>query len=510
MTEPTTIAGGGHAEAELGAHEGAVLARGALAGLIGRGLGFGMQYLFLAAVGRTLGAGPAAPFYALLAGATVLAVVGRAGLDRFGLREIAAALANGRAAIIRALTARLLVLQLLWCAVLVAVTLALRERLAGVLGLDGPAAAAWLGVLAVGIVVTFSLAEYVLAFKAVLASALVKQIIPYGVGSALLLFAAFNAPVLRPPHVAASLIAGMVAAVVAGAAIILRKTAGIARDPSQPLPALEVDRSIALAAVPLLMLGMTGLDIVLLQAASPGAQTSFYQAAARTSMTLSLGLLGINAIAAPMIAAAFATGRDAELGRVVRRASRWSLLQAAGIAVLLIVAGKTILQLFGAEFTQGYAILLVLIGAQLINAAAGPVVQLFVMTGNERVAFALLLPVVMVTVPCYYVAGKSMGGIGVAAVTALAFAAWNGGLVVLAKKRFGIWSYADNWLQAGPFVIGAAALAALVTSGRFSAWGIAYLAAASLGLWRLCLTGEDRGLLLDAVSARVGRRHGTR
>jgi O-antigen/teichoic acid export membrane protein len=508
LTEPTPLTAGDHEDAEHGPGEGAVLARGAFAGVIGRGLGFGMQYAFLAAVGRTLGAEPAAPFYALLAAATVLAVFGRAGLDRFGLREIAAANANGRSSIIRALIARLLVLQLLWCTVLVVAALALRQRLADLLGLESSAGAGWLGVLAIGIVVTFSLAEYVLAFKSVLASALVKTIVPYGIGSALLLFAALNAPVLRPPHVAASLIAGMAAAIVAGAAIILRKTAGVARDPSQPLPAVEVGRSIALAAVPLLMLGMTGLDIVLLQAASPGAQTSFYQAAARTSMTLTLGLLGINAIAAPMIAASFAAGKDAELGRVVQRASRWSLLQAAGISVLLIVAGKTILQLFGAEFTQGYPILLVLIGAQLINAAAGPVVQLFVMTGNERAAFAVLLPVVMVTVPCYYVAGESMGGIGVAIVTALAFAAWNGGLVVLAKKRFGVWSHADNWLRAAPFILGAAALAAFVTSGRFSVWGIAYFAATAVGLWGFCLTGEDRRLLLDVVSNERRREPG--
>jgi len=495
---------GGRGPTEPAADEGRAFARGALAGLIGRGLGFGMQYAFLAVVGRALGAAPAAPFYAVLATATVLAVAGRAGLDRFGLREISAAIAHARSSVIRPLTVRLLGLQILWSALLVSAAIALRARVAALLELDGTTMVFWLAALALGIVVTNSLSEYVLAFRSVVASAMVRSIVPYGLACGLLLGAGIRGTPLQGSQVAATLLAGLALATVAGGAIIWRKTANVERGSRASLPTVQIGSAVALAAVPLLMLGMTGLDVVLLQAADPGAGTSYYQAAQRTAMTLTLGLLGINAIAAPMVAAAFAMGRSIELERVVQRASRWSLSQAAAIAILLIVSGKWILQLFGAEFQRGYPILLVLIVAQLANSAAGPVVQLFIMTGHERAAFAVLLPIVIVTVPCYYLAGQSMGAIGVAAVTATAFIAWNGALVVLARRRFGIWSHADNWPLAATFVFGAAVLAALVTSGRLSPWGLGYVVASCFGLWRSCLTGEDRELLLETVAGGRG------
>ena len=479
--------------------EGALFAKGALAGLLGRGTGFGMQYVFLAVVGRVLGAERAAPFYSMLAAATVLAVLGRAGLDRFGLREIAAGIARRREGIVRPLILRLMAVQVGWTIVLAAAALAARDWLAGGLSLGDADAVAWLGALALGTVLTFSLSEYVLAFRSVLAAAVVKTIIPYGVGSGVLLLVLLSSVGFRPNDIAATLLTGMAASVVVAAAIIVRKTSGAETDPSIHLPRLEIGRSVALAAVPLLMLGMTGLDVVLLQASHPGAETSFYQAAQRTAMTLTLGLLAINGIAAPLIAGAHATGRSAELARVVRRASRWSLQQAALIAVLLIVAGREVLQLFGPEFALGYGMLLILVGAQLINAACGPVIQLFVMTGNERAAFGVLLPVVMLALPGYYLAGSAMGGVGVAIVTAVAFALWNGGLVVLARWRFGIWTHADNWVQAGAFLLGAVAVAAFVTAGRLSPWGIVYATVAAAGLWAIGLTGEDRQLLLGAV-----------
>jgi O-antigen/teichoic acid export membrane protein len=186
------------------------------------------------------------------------------------------------------------------------------------------------------------------------------------------------------------------------------------------------------------------------------------------------------------------------------------LLQATSIAVLLIVMGKSVLQLFGSEFELGYRILLVLVVAQLFNCATGPVLQLFIMTGNERTAFAVLLPVVAIAVPGYYAAGTIMGGTGVALVVTTAFAAWNVTLVVLAKMRFGIWLSSESWLGTGALLLGAGALALFLTSGRFSLWGFIYLTATVAGLWAFGLTPEDRRLLRQAAAKAPGQTVGVR
>ncbi|MGD8818110.1 MAG: hypothetical protein PVJ51_13065, partial [Acidobacteriota bacterium] len=244
-----------------------------------------MQYGFLAVVGRLLGAAPAAPFYTMLSAATVLSALGRAGLDHFGLREIAASIANGRQGIVRALSARLLAVQLLWSAGLVAIMWLVRDRLAAMLVLDGPGAVAQLGALALGFVLTFSLAAYALAFRGVLESALVKTMVPYGAGGVLLIaLYLYSDSAVQATQAVGALLTGLAIAVAIGVSFIVRKTAGTRRFAATAMPAVSLSRSLALAAIPLLMPGMTALDVVLLQAARPGAETSFYQAAQRTSM----------------------------------------------------------------------------------------------------------------------------------------------------------------------------------------------------------------------------------
>ena len=489
------------AELESGERrERAAFASGAVAGFVGRGAGFGLQYLFLAGVGRLLGAELSASVYAMLAAATTLAAFGRAGLDRFGMREIATSIAQKRSGVVRPLIGRLIAIQVACGALIVTLVYVFREQLGNLLSVGPGSFVAQLCALVIGLMLTISLSEYVLAHREVVAAAMVKMIIPYGIGSVILVALRLNGTVVDRGHVVGSLIAGLATAAMVAIAWLWQTTSPADLSENR-LPALVLSRSLALAAVPLLMMGMTGLDIVLLQAAQPGEQTAFYQAAQRTAMTLTLGLLAINGIAAPMIADAFSGGRMDELGRIVRRASRWSLQQATVIAVFLILTGRWVLELFGSEFALGYIMLMILVVAQLINAGAGPVVQLFVMTGNESAVFAVLASVVTIALPAFYFAGQAAGGTGVAIVTAAAFALWNGGLLVVARRRFGIWSYADNWLGNGALLIGATALAYVVTDGRLSVWGIAYLAATAVGGWFLCLGNEDREMLLDAVAA---------
>jgi len=59
------------------------------------------------------------------------------------------------------------------------------------------------------------------------------------------------------------------------------------------------------------------------------------------------------------------------------------------MALVLILFGREILSLFGAEFRAGYETLIILTLGQLLNAFTGPVGFLMIMTGNQRIATAV-------------------------------------------------------------------------------------------------------------------------
>src|SRR5207244_9054094 len=57
----------------------------------------------------------------------------------------------------------------------------------------------------------------------------------------------------------------------------------------------------------------------------------------------------------PMIAELYATGRKAELQRLIVLASRGTLLVATPVLIVLLVAGRPILGLFGPAFATAWA-----------------------------------------------------------------------------------------------------------------------------------------------------------
>ena len=64
------------------------------------------------------------------------------------------------------------------------------------------------------------------------------------------------------------------------------------------------------------------------------------------------------------------------------------------VCVGVILFGRFLLGLFGAEFTSGYGALVILLVGQLINSLAGPVGFLMTMTGHQK-------EVSFVTVICF-------------------------------------------------------------------------------------------------------------
>ena len=129
--------------------------------------------------------------------------------------------------------------------------------------------------------------------------------------------------------------------------------------------------------VAILMLVLLGMHVT-------SDQVAIFNASYRLAMIVTFGLTAIDAVTSPVAARLYAAKESSELQAVVARATQlgfWcSLAAVAGFAVL----GSWLLGLFGPEFVAGYDTMMILITAQLVRSAAGPVVSLLSVTGHQQ------------------------------------------------------------------------------------------------------------------------------
>ncbi len=141
-----------------------------------------------------------------------------------------------------------------------------------------------------------------------------------------------------------------------------------------------------------------------------------YSAAARTATLTSFVLIAVNSIAAPKFAALYQQGDMEALGSVARQSTKLMVLLASPVLLCFLFVPEWILKIFGEEFKQGSAILVILTVGQFINVATGSVGYLLMMSGNERLVrnnllFCTFLAVLLSLwlIPNYGVIGGAFG-----------------------------------------------------------------------------------------------------
>lgn len=190
------------------------------------------------------------------------------------------------------------------------------------------------------------------------------------------------------------------------------------------------DREWLVTALPLLLIvGLnlisSRIDIIMLGMLSDVENVGVYSAASRIADVIVFGLVSANAVVAPMIARLHSTGRHQELQKMVRLAAKGIFLFTVPVALLVMVFGREILALFGAGFSEGYPVLAILVGGQIVNALAGPVGYLMSMTGHQEKAAKMVALSAGLNLLLNVILIPSFGMIGAAVATAMSTATWN-------------------------------------------------------------------------------------
>jgi O-antigen/teichoic acid export membrane protein len=167
-------------------------------------------------------------------------------------------------------------------------------------------------------------------------------------------------------------------------------------------------------------------DILLLTWLVGSEQVGLYRIAIQGAALVEISLTIVGVVLAPRISALYVRGRHKDLQTLITNGARAALVVALPIAIVFAAMGKEMLILvFGPEYSKAYPPLLILIGGQLFNVAAGSVGTVLNMTGHERDTTRGL----MIAAVCSFILNLILippfGMIGAAIAAASGLVIWN-------------------------------------------------------------------------------------
>jgi O-antigen/teichoic acid export membrane protein len=208
-----------------------------------------------------------------------------------------------------------------------------------------------------------------------------------------------------------------------------------------------------LTALPILMVeGFYSLlaytDVIVLQYFRPPDEVAIYYAAAKTLALVSFIYYSVSATTAHRFSGYHITGDRKALSAFIAQSIKWTFWPSLAATVLLLLCGRPILGLFGAQFTDGYHLMFILAAGLLARAAIGPIERLLNMLGEQRIcalvyalAFGVNIGLCIALIPHFGMAGA-------ASATASALVLESILLFIVTKNRLGfhvfIWGRAER------------------------------------------------------------------
>jgi len=203
-------------------------------------------------------------------------------------------------------------------------------------------------------------------------------------------------------------------------------------------------------ALPFLAIAMTAFvlqaaDIWILGALDSETAVAVYANASKLVTFVVMPLLVVNLVMPPIVAEMYAQGRTARLERTLRAFSTMSGVPSLLVLVGFMLLGRPILSLVYNQdiyhSNTAWLVLLILSAAKLVAVWSGSCGLVLQFTGHQ----ASMLRVSLLTSPLFFVlaifATMRYGPIGVAAAAALITSLQNVIMVLLAKRKTGMWTH---------------------------------------------------------------------
>jgi O-antigen/teichoic acid export membrane protein len=417
-----------------GEHKG--LARGAVVAFILQGLGAGLAFAMQVLLGRWMGVDEFGTYSFTLAWAAIIAVLAGVGLPITVLRFIPAFFSQGDHGRIRGI---------LNASVLITAAVSFGIALVGSVGvvLIGGGSPDW--VVVAGLWITAGLTLRTLFQE--IARGFRQLALAYAPGMVLrplfiilggAAFVIFGGELDSVAALEVTVAATAIALLLQGGRFWVKLPSAVRRAAS-----IYETRTWMLVALPLLLvigfeLILSETDIVMVGAFLGAKSAGTYTAASKTATLVTMIVVSVNAIAAPMYSSLWARGRLDELAALAHRVAVWVFWPSLFASIFLAVGAKPILGLFGAEFSDASWVLIVLLAGHMISAATGSVGYLMTLTGHQREAAHVYGGVAVLHLAVSMAAIPLFGTIGAALAVSFSNTVWNLWLHRLVVRRLGI------------------------------------------------------------------------
>jgi O-antigen/teichoic acid export membrane protein len=201
-------------------------------------------------------------------------------------------------------------------------------------------------------------------------------------------------------------------------------------------------------AFPSLIISLTTLvllsssDLWIVGAFRPQEEVAVYGAATRLVALIVMPLLITNLVLPPIIAEMYARGETNRLERMVRTFSTICGIPSLLLLAAFMLLGGPILGLvYGSYYQSGAAVLVPLGIGKLVAVWAGSCGTVLQFTGHQR----SMLWINLLTSPLFIVGAllvvRDYGPVGVASMTAVTAVFQNVAMVLVAKRKTGIWTH---------------------------------------------------------------------
>lgn len=179
-------------------------------------------------------------------------------------------------------------------------------------------------------------------------------------------------------------------------------------------------------------------DIVMLGALKGSEQAGIYSVASRIADIVIFALLSINSILAPMFSEMYHTGQKQQLQKTIKIAAWIIFVFTLGVSILLIIFGKSILSLFGLEFTTAFVPLLILLFGQIVNSLSGSVGLMISMSGRQNILGLIISSSAVANILFNFLLIPFFGMTGAAISTAVTMIIRNIIMLIYVRTQLGI------------------------------------------------------------------------
>ena len=193
----------------------------------------------------------------------------------------------------------------------------------------------------------------------------------------------------------------------------------------------------------IVMFGRTNVDVWMLGAFRSQGDVALYGFANRLVAMVTMPLIMINAVVPPLVAEMYSQGRREDLERTLRGVATLSGIPALlASMVCIFFAGPIMVLVFGEDYRGGAIVLALLSVGLLASVLAGSCGVVLAYSGHQKTMMTIAIATSVVTFAAMFAAVGPYGIAGVAAVRTAGQVLQNGLMLLMVKRKTGMWTHA--------------------------------------------------------------------